>query len=191
MALGRAIKWLVGLTAVGSSYFILQKWLKDSKGSSLTWTGPVDDYAVGEDESVCDPTEKPGTKAFRAWVISRWRGYDAGIVRACNIGGPSGHKSGKSWDWGTPAGAVQVNGKPNEPAQAETFLAELFKNENELLRRAGITYLIWQRKIWSTRTKAWSPYTGPDPHDTHVHFSFSTKAANGETSLYSQIPKAS
>lgn len=34
-------------------------------------------------------------------------------------------------------------------------------------------YIIWNRRIWSRKREAegWRPYTGPNPHDKHVHVS--------------------
>lgn len=39
----------------------------------------------------------------------------------------------------------------------------------------SITYVIWNRRIWSVRRSAegWRPYVGASPHTDHVHISFS------------------
>ena len=44
----------------------------------------------------------------------------------------------------------------------------------ELARKDPRTvYVIWNRRIWSRKREAegWRPYTGPNPHDKHVHVS--------------------
>lgn len=44
-------------------------------------------------------------------------------------------------------------------------------------RSLNVTYVIWNRKIWSTaRAKeGWRRYSGPSPHTDHVHISFLAK----------------
>ncbi len=44
----------------------------------------------------------------------------------------------------------------------------------------GLTYVIWNRKVISTKhpTK-WEDYTGDSPHTDHVHLSFASKAPKG------------
>jgi hypothetical protein len=36
--------------------------------------------------------------------------------------------------------------------------------------RLGVTYIIWNRRIW--QDGKWSAYSGPSPHTDHVHISF-------------------
>lgn len=36
--------------------------------------------------------------------------------------------------------------------------------------RLGVTYVIWNRRIW--QNGAWKAYSGPSPHTDHVHVSF-------------------
>lgn len=136
--------------------------------------GAIDDYAPMEmPENICDPTEKPGVVAFRRYVLQRYGGTDLGIIRACG-GKNSGHTAGRAWDWGV----------LNNNAQVETLLNDLFANQDELIRRTGIMYLIYNRRIWNTRSKVWQNYTGENPHTDHVHFSFSEAGAMGRTSFY-------
>lgn len=43
--------------------------------------------------------------------------------------------------------------------------------------RLGVTYIIWDRRIWSVERAAegWRPYYGVSPHTDHVHVSFSAR----------------
>lgn len=45
----------------------------------------------------------------------------------------------------------------------------------------GLTYVIWNRHIWSVSRadEGWRRYTGPVPHTDHVHLSFKPSAPSG------------
>jgi hypothetical protein len=91
---------------------------------------------------------------------------------------------------------------PVDRASAETLLSWLLAPDEHgephaMARRAGIDYLIWDKRIWSSRTLEWQPYDGfdaagqcvatggcRDPHTNHVHVSFSWPGARAETSFY-------
>jgi hypothetical protein len=133
-----------------------------------------EDFSPMEPETRCDPTPKPGVVKFSQYVLSRFGGTNLGIIRECG-GSMSGHTAGTAWDWGTLSGNAQV----------DTMMSWLFANDAEILRRAGIMYLIYDRRIWNTRSRMWQNYTGPSPHTDHVHFSFGSAGAMGRTSFYS------
>lgn len=153
-----------------------------AKGSGAAarrrFASAAEGFASLEDESSCTQLEVRGTELFRDFVLRTYGGTDLGIFRAC-ADAPSGHYSGRSWDWGTLSGNADVDG----------LFRYLFANNGEILRRAGITYLIHNQQIWNARSQVWQPYTGPNPHTDHVHFSFSTPGALGQTSFY-QTPIA-
>lgn len=142
----------------------------------------MEPYGVSPSHAECIPGERPGTRAFADWVIDRYGGGDIGIERPCEWGTPSHHHAGRAWDWG-----VNAN-DPADVARVQALFAELFANDDALIRRAGIVYIIWDRQIWSTKTLSWSPYTGASPHTDHVHFSFSVAGADGLTSFYADKP---
>lgn len=184
----RAVKtsrvlWAMGLlTAFG---VLLKYWpFKRASGlaSALASVGPAEGYAPREGQTTCDPSPKPGVKMFRDFVITHYGGYDAGIARECSIGGNSEHKEGRAWDWGI----LKWSGHTAVPKSTiEGFLADLLANDAELARRAGIMYMIFNRRIWSSdKPTDWRPYSGSSPHTDHVHFSFSWAAAKAETSFY-------
>jgi hypothetical protein len=62
-----------------------------------------------------------------------------------------------------------------------------------LARRAGIMYIIRDRRMWraypwaGAPRGAWAPYQGDSAHTDHVHLSLSRRGAAGETSLYRMI----
>jgi len=143
------------------------------KGRRPSFSGPAEGFAGLEDENLCAPGEPAGTSAFRNFVTQNFGGSDLGISRAC-AAAPSGHYSGRSWDWGT----LTNNARP------DALFRYLFANNAEALRRAGITYLIYNQQIWNTRSQVWQPYNGPNPHTDHVHISFSTPGSLGQTSFY-------
>lgn len=145
-------------------------------GPSLSFPGPAEGFASYESEYECDPRERRGTSAFRSFIRRNFGGTDMGIIRDCGASeNPSGHYAGKAWDWG-------VDGA-NVPAALDYLLA----NNAEIFRRAGLTYMIYNQRIWNAWTRAWQNYTGADPHTSHVHFSFSTPGSLGQTSLYRAI----
>lgn len=139
----------------------------------LRFSGPAEGYAPLEDETLCERIEPPGTRAFAQFVMRNFGGADYGIFREC-LGGRSGHYSGRAWDWNTTVGRPQV----------DALFRYLFANNHEVLRRAGITYIIWNRQIWNTASRRWQAYTGESAHTDHVHFSFSTPGSRGQTSFY-------
>lgn len=161
-------QYYTAIAGLGLAYLILRK------GSPKSFSGTAEGYAPLESEAGCNPVAQSGVKQFRDFVLANYGGYDAGIIRDCGQGGDSGHKLGKSWDWGT----------DRNSSDPDALLDFLFANDNEALRRAGITYLIWQRRIWNTRARAWQNYTGADDHTTHIHFSFGTPGALGQTSFF-------
>jgi len=147
--------------------------------SSSDFTTPPEPF-TSFDESVCDPSPQPGVVRFKDWVMSEWGGRSLGIVRECGLtGSTSGHYSGSAWDWGLNAS------DPQEAAIAEDMLQWLLKNDAEMFRRAGLGYVIWNKKIYSPRiSTSWRPYTGRSPHTDHVHFSFGPDGAAGSTSFF-------
>lgn len=152
------------------------------------WSGPPEPFAVSDLEKGCgDPLiEQRGVSAWRAWLLSNVGGRDLGIVRACNVGGPSEHKTGRAFDWGVSAA------DPSEKALADGVLDALLAPDAQgqqaaLFRRLGLMYVIWNTQVWSVRTKTWQPYTGTSPHTDHVHFSFGWPGAKAQTSFFGAL----
>ncbi len=150
---------------------------------ALTFAQPAEGYAALDLERGCGVPliEQKGTAAWRDLLLAQVGGRNLGIVRACNIGGISEHKSGRAFDWGISAT------DPTEKATADALLAQLLASDAELFRRLGLMYVIWNTQIWSVRTKSWVPYTGTNPHTDHVHFSFGWPGAKAQTSYFAAI----
>jgi len=193
--------WAAGAAILGA--LVLRAWKPPSgapSGGGGFWGpadpfngAPVDAYASLEPEDSCDPTPKPGVLLFRQWVIDTWGERTnppspQNIVRACDVGGSSGHKQGKAWD-------QMVTDLAQGQAVVDALLAtDSAGNPHALARRAGIRYLIWNKQMWRAYSHngnppgSWEPYTGGESaHTDHVHYSFSEDGAAGLTSLYDAL----
>ncbi|MEO5680804.1 MAG: hypothetical protein ABIS47_14175 [Acidimicrobiales bacterium] len=146
----------------------------------------IEPLAAYVGQEICDPPAKPGASAFRDLVLRAYPGTTSlGISRDCAIGGRSEHKEGRGWDWG-------VNAQdPAQMGQANDLLSWLlapdqYRNAFAMARRLGIMYMIWNRQIWRAYAPdlGWQPYSGPNPHTDHVHFSLSWDGAWARTSWY-------
>lgn len=144
---------------------------------------PVEPFAPSELQTTCDPTEKVGVAAWRDFLLGLRGGTNLGIVRACDKGGASEHKEGRAFDWGmnaqNPADATNVT-----EVLAWVLAPDAAGADAALFRRLGLMYVIWNKNVWSTRTKRWMPYTGANPHTDHVHFSFGWPGALAQTSFF-------
>jgi len=129
----------------------------------------------------CDPIIKPGVAAFEQFVLGTWkRGYSGGATRACGKGGLSEHKEGRAWDW-------MLNPNNYEDVTAgQRVVNWLLADDAVNARRVGIMYVIWNRRIWGIyeAAKGWRYYGGPDPHYSHIHFSFGWNGAEERTSWW-------
>jgi hypothetical protein len=158
-----------------------------STGSFPAGIEPLARY-VGQ--SMCDPTEKPGTVALRSLVQQSYPSVNGGgISRACSQGGRSEHKEGRAWDWMLDAS------DPVEAARADDFLTWLLAtdaqgNKHAMARRLGVMYVIWNAKVWESYAAAdgWTTYTGPVPHTDHIHISLSWDGALKRTSFWGNPP---
>ncbi|MBI1748805.1 MAG: hypothetical protein HYR55_19800 [Acidobacteria bacterium] len=149
--------------------------------------GPIiDRYQAFDPQRTCSPTEKPGAIDFRHIVLGTYtRTRNLGIIRACSVGGTSEHKEGRAWDWG-----VRVT-VPAERRNADDLIGWLLQrdphgNANARLRRFGLMYMIWNRRIWASYRagEGWRSYSGPNPHTDHVHFSFGWPGARRQTTWW-------
>ncbi len=153
-------------------------------------TAAIEPYAGYDAQSTCDPTPKKGVLAFRKLVLAaNPQTRSLGITRACSAGGRSEHKEGRAWDWGT-----NIN-RPAERAAADNLIAWLFAtdsfgNDHAMIRRLGIMYMVYNRRIWGAyrADQGWRAYSGANPHTDHVHFSFARPGANGITSFWTGVP---
>lgn len=182
-----ALAAVAGLVIAGVAVALRRRSSPEPKCAEIADTSSVfagvelEDYPPWAPVAICDPTPKPGAVAFRDWVLRTMGGRDVGISRACEGVPTSRHHEGRAWDWGQP-----------DHETAELFLrcllaADAQGNAHALARRAGLRVIIYNRRIWTSGTKEWRPYTGASPHTDHVHFAFGWPGARGETSLYAAL----
>lgn len=161
--------------------------------------GPaIEGYAEYEGQKKCKPKPKRGVLAFQQLLLTTYPDSTwFGISRACDIGGTSEHKEGRAIDWSRDA---------TNPAQRKTvselldwlFATDEHGNEHAMVRRLGIMYIVWNRRIWSTWDQGWDIYciqkrkkckdtdskSALHPHTDHVHFSFGWDGARKKTSFW-------
>jgi hypothetical protein len=123
---------------------------------------------------VCDQTEKAHVVAFRERVLAHYGGADLGILRPCDVGGPSLHHQGLAWDWALDAS------NPVDQERVARLVADLGTYSWD---EAGLALLIWDKRTYKP-SRGWRAYDGfgddgkctkppcRDPHTGHVHFSF-------------------
>ena len=146
----------------------------------------IEAYQPYVGQKTCDPVAKPGVRAFSTLVLNAYRDTTSlGIVRDCGIGESSEHKEGRAFDWGVSAT------NPKHVAEVQELLGWLLStdragNPHANLRRLGIMYVIWNKRIFKSYAPGagWQPYTGPNPHTDHVHFSFGWNGARKTTSFF-------
>ena len=127
----------------------------------------------------CDPRDKPGVTAFAALMKANYKTGATGISRSCQ-GDISEHYEGRALDW-------MLNVKdPKQKAVADSVVAWLSANQGAMARRFGISYIIWNTKMWREYApqQGWAKYTGSVPHTDHIHFSFSWDGAMKRTSWW-------
>ena len=127
----------------------------------------------------CDPVDKPGVTAFATLMKNNYKTGQTGISRTCQ-GDTSEHYDGRALDW-----MLNAN-DPQQKAVADSVVAWLSASNGAMARRFGISYIIWNRKMWREYApeRGWAPYSGVSPHTDHIHFSFSWDGAMARTSWW-------
>jgi hypothetical protein len=149
----------------------------------------IERLASYQPQKTCSPHARPGVVKFRALILATYAGTgDSGIVRACSSGGTSEHKEGRAWDWHVSAT------NPRQVRQVKALFSWLFArdahgNRYAMIRRLGIMYIIWNKRIWGAyrASDGWRPYSCSgvtDCHRDHVLFSFSWAGARAQTSFW-------
>ena len=130
----------------------------------------------------CDPRDKPGVAAFAALMKANYKTGTTGISRTCT-GATSEHYDGRALDW-------MLSAKdPQQKAVADSVVAWLSADNGAMARRFGISYIIWNTKMWREYApeRGWAAYTGSVPHTDHIHFSFSWDGATARTSWWTGV----
>jgi len=139
----------------------------------------VDVRTPYEGQVSCDPRPKPGLTAFAALMKARYKTGVVGTYRPC-LGDVSEHYESRAMDWMLSAS------NPGQKAIATSVITWLSANGGVVARRFGISYIIFNKKVWKEYRSApgWTTYTGADPHTSHVHISFSWDGAMKRTSWW-------
>jgi hypothetical protein len=142
-------------------------------------------------QTFCDPVAKPGVAAFGALLTATYPDTSViDISRSCTSeSGTSEHKDGRALDWAASVDNAQ------QVAEVHAVFAWLFApdaqgNANAMLRRLGIMYIIWNKRIWGTWSGSWQPYSCSGVtacHQDHVHFSFDWAGAGRRTSFWTGV----
>ena len=138
-------------------------------------------------QTFCDPVNKPGPVALGRLLTATYPDTTVvDISRPC-ASDTSEHYDGRALDWG----AYYKN--PKQVGEVNAVFSWLFAkdaagNPNAMLRRLGIMYIIWNKKIWGSWSQSWQPYACSGVtacHQDHVHFSFDWAGAQMKTSFWS------
>jgi len=129
----------------------------------------------------CDPRDKRGVTAFATLMKANYKTGVTGISRSCQAD-TSEHYEGRALDW-----MLSVK-DPHQKAVADSVVAWLSANQGAMARRFGISYIIWNTKMWREYApqRGWAKYTGSVPHTDHIHFSFSWDGAMQRTSWWTR-----
>jgi hypothetical protein len=156
---------------------------------------PLEGYDTTPPPDNCD-TARPGVVAFKDLVLAAYRSTSSsGITRACGSGIHSDHHAGRAWDW-----HVSSTSQAAIAQEMITWLTATVNGATDMrVRRMGIRYIIWNNRIWQTRTRRWSTYTYPGKsapcptqgtvtqcHRDHMHFSFGTRGAEKQSSWWTR-----
>jgi hypothetical protein len=134
----------------------------------------------------CDPDIKPGTAALAHLLTTTYAGSSiVSLTRPCG-GDTSEHYDGRAIDWGVD----HRNDKTR--AQGKAFLHWLFAanangDDNEMVRRLGVMYVIWNKEIWGSWSQRWEPYSCSGAtacHVDHMHISLDWSGAMRKTSFW-------
>lgn len=160
--------------------------------------GPViEDYASNVSPERCRPKAKPGVAGFADLLVDEYGTTWIGIGRACDGEATSDHHEGRALDWGRDAHR-RADRRDVRDLFDWLFATDEHGNTDALVRRLGITYIIWNRRIWGSWSGEWSVYCvekpagcrDPDskallnPHTDHVHLSFGWPGARMRTTYW-------
>lgn len=167
---------------IGLALWFGRKLLRRANGFDAP-ASPAEPFARA-DQTLDDGTSKvcrimPGVDSFRAYVLRKYGGGDAGICGdQSHQSRKSEHNTGRAWDWKVPAEG------------ADKLIAWLSADGWKMARRLGIGIVIHKGRIWSAWIDGEGPmqraYTGQNAHTAHVHFSFTLDGAMGKLSGYTQ-----
>ncbi|MFZ1362373.1 MAG: peptidoglycan-binding domain-containing protein [Candidatus Nanopelagicales bacterium] len=155
--------------------------VKAIPGGKAAPAGKSDPAGKYVPQTSCDPAEKPGITAFKKAVLKMYpKSKDWGSSRECAFDGISEHLEGRAWDWH--ADASNKDGF----AAAGNLLHWLTKDKGANAKRLGIMYIGYNHRIWAIYrvNEGWRQLNNSNPHTDHVHFSFTWRGAQKQTSFW-------
>jgi hypothetical protein len=175
-------------TAAGATPAVSAAVLPATPSLPVTLPAAVEDTPAYQPQTFCDPRDKKGVVAFGRLLTTTYPDTTVvDISRGCTSeSGTSEHKDGRALDWG-------VSYKnPAQVKEVQAVFGWLFAKDasgtpNAMLRRLGIMYIIWNKKIWGSWSQSWQDYSCSGVtacHQDHVHFSFDWAGALGKTSFW-------
>lgn len=117
----------------------------------------------------CKPA--PACKKALSDATARWPKRNRASDGTC---GDAAHAKRKSEHNPDASGYAHAFDLTNDPANGPDcdFLSK------QVLSDPRVLYVIWEGKIWKSRTRAWEVYRGPNPHNHHMHVSIKPNATH-------------
>ena len=147
----------------------------------------IEVLAPYQPQTFCDPVAKPGTLALAHLLTATYTGSSiVSLTRPCGSD-TSEHYDGRAIDWGVDHRNDRMR------AQGKAFLDWLFApdaagDDDAMVRRLGVMYVIWNHRIWGSYSQHWEPYdncSGPTAcHVDHMHISLDWSGAMKKTSFW-------
>lgn len=147
----------------------------------------IEGFASYQPQFYCRSSAEPGVKAFETLVLTTYPATRSdGDMRGCDVAGTSEHKDGRAWDWGADHRVASQRADGNALLKW-LFATDATGNPDAMVRRLGIMYIIWNKRIWGAWDRSWQPYSCSGVtlcHVDHMHFSFGWAGAEGKTSYW-------
>jgi hypothetical protein len=150
-------------------------------------TAAIETFAPYQPQFFCRHTVEPGVKAFEHLLLTTYpKTRSDGDMRSCSVAGTSEHKDGRAFDWGADH-RIPAQRRAGESLLKWLFATDAYGNADAMVRRLGLMYIIWNKRIWGVWDQRWEPYSCSGPtlcHVNHMHFSFDWAGAEKKTSYW-------
>ncbi len=178
----RTVAGAAAVAMISGLLVALAPGVASAEPSELLFADQIDRYADYDGADGCSAGDKPGAVALMNLVLDAYPGTSGYISRPC-AGGSSEHEEGRAFDWMVSADRQIDIAKD----LLDWLLADdSYGNENAMVRRLGIMYIIFNHRIWRAYSadQGWQPYDGSNPHTDHVHISMSWDGALKDTTWF-------
>ncbi|MEZ4389790.1 MAG: SH3 domain-containing protein [Polyangiales bacterium] len=207
-----ARRWAVGLLVGGlamgcaaDEFMDSDDWIDDEEEGAVSeiaisgrWIAPASVLAVGDRQSVgydspgswsggrnCGGGLLAGARELGTYIranfrnVSRYEGYNC-RPNTASTSQLSVHGTGRAIDVFIP-----LSGSSADNTYGDAVANWLVQNAQAI----GVQYLVWDRSSWSASRPAGSKlraYTGPHPHNDHIHIELTVAAAARRTPWFSR-----